>query len=115
VNPDIAPTALDELILTVVVDNATDTLSTVDAGIPQLPEVLSLLGRIPPTRRHDGHDAIAVFDHFCVACHGLSVLVRGRRGDESHTMLFDVGPYGDVCRQPCRRVCSPRNVAVEQE
>jgi len=96
VNPDIAPTALDELILTVVVDNATDTLSTVDAGIPQLPEVLSLLGRIPPTRRHDGHDAIAVFDHFCVACHGLSVLVRGRRGNESHTILFDVGPYGDV-------------------
>src|SRR6476659_8409319 len=95
-NPDVVPAALDELILTVVVDNATDTLSSVDAGIPQLPEVLSLLGRIPPTRRHDGHDAIAVFDHFCVACHGLSVLVRGRRGNESHTMLFDVGPYGDV-------------------
>src|SRR5689334_15413600 len=49
-NPDVVPAALDELVLTVVVDNATDTLSSVDAGIPQLPEVLSLLGRVPPTR-----------------------------------------------------------------
>ena len=39
---------------------------------------------------------MSVFDHLCVACHGLSVLVTGRAGDESPTMLFDVGPYGDV-------------------
>ena len=51
VNPDNAPTALDELILTVVVDNSTDTLSTVDPGIPQLPEVLSLLGQRARTLR----------------------------------------------------------------
>jgi 7,8-dihydropterin-6-yl-methyl-4-(beta-D-ribofuranosyl)aminobenzene 5'-phosphate synthase len=37
-----------------------------------------------------------VFDHLCVACHGFSVLVTGRIGDESRTVLFDVGPYGDV-------------------
>jgi 7,8-dihydropterin-6-yl-methyl-4-(beta-D-ribofuranosyl)aminobenzene 5'-phosphate synthase len=93
---EIVPVVLDELVLTVVVDNATDNLSSVDSGIPQLPEVVSLLGRIPATRHHEGHDAIVVFDQLCVACHGLSVLVQGRRGAESHTMLFDVGPYGDV-------------------
>jgi len=93
--PSDAP-VLDELILTVVVDNETDTLSSVDEGIPQMPEMMSLLGRIEPCRHHDGHPGISVFDHLCVACHGLSVLVTGRQGDETRTMLFDVGPYGDV-------------------
>ena len=87
---------LDKLTVTVIVDNETDGLSSVDAGIPQVSEVVSLLGRISPTRRHDGHDCIPVFDHLCVACHGLSVLVSGEVGDEGHTALFDVGPYGDV-------------------
>lgn len=93
---NVRSTPLDELTITVVVDNETDNLSSIDAGIPQLPEVASLLGRIPATRQHEGHDCIAVFGHLCVACHGLSVLVTGRVGDERHTVLFDVGPYGDV-------------------
>ena len=87
---------LDELTLTVVVDNETDTLSSVDAGVPQLPEVASHLGRRPASRRHDGQDCVTVFDHLCVACHGLSVLATGRVGESVHTVLFDVGPYGDV-------------------
>ena len=37
-----------------------------------------------------------MFEHLCVACHGLSVLLTGRVGDERHSVLFDVGPYGDV-------------------
>jgi 7,8-dihydropterin-6-yl-methyl-4-(beta-D-ribofuranosyl)aminobenzene 5'-phosphate synthase len=89
-------TILDELVVTVVVDNETDTLSSIDTGIPQLPEAASLLGRIPPTREHEGHPGIAVFDHLCVACHGLSVLLEGRVGEERHAVLFDIGPYGDV-------------------
>jgi 7,8-dihydropterin-6-yl-methyl-4-(beta-D-ribofuranosyl)aminobenzene 5'-phosphate synthase len=87
---------LDELTLTVVVDNETDTLSSIDAGIDQVPEVASLLGRIEPTRSHDGHPGICVFDHLCVACHGLSVLATARVGERTATVLFDVGPYGDV-------------------
>ncbi len=87
---------LDALELTVVVDNETDTLSSVDDGLPQQPEIVSLVARIPPSRHHDGHPGHAVFDHLCVACHGLSVLVTGRSGEETRTMLFDVGPYGDV-------------------
>jgi len=92
----LTPTPLDELLVTVVVDNETDNLSSTDPGIPRLPEVASLLGRIPPARQHEGHDAIPVLGHLCVACHGLSVLLTGRVGDERHTVLFDVGPYGDV-------------------
>src|SRR5262249_31788901 len=44
------------------------------------------------------------FDQLCVACHGLSVLVQGRLGDESHAMLFDVGPYGDVWIDNAKRL-----------
>lgn len=87
---------LDALELIVVVDNETDTLSSVDAGVDQMPEIASLLGRLPPSREHDGHPGVCVFDHLCVACHGLSVLVRGTKGGETRTALFDVGPYGDV-------------------
>jgi len=40
------PTApeLDELTITIVVDNATDTLSSTAPGIPQPPEIAYLLG-----------------------------------------------------------------------
>lgn len=88
--------ALDALTLIVVVDNETDTLSSVDPGVPQLPEVANHLARRTPDRSHDGHDCVTVFDHLCVACHGFSVLATGRVDGEDRTVLFDVGPYGDV-------------------
>ena len=79
-----------------MVDNETDTLSSIDPGLPQLPEVATHLQRVPPVEQADGTPSIQVFDHLCVACHGLSVLARARRGGQNHTVLFDVGPYGDV-------------------
>src|SRR3954452_16342947 len=87
---------LDELTITIVVDNATDTLSSIAAGIPQLPEIAYLLGGIPPTGQHDGHNCVVAFDQLCVACHGFSALATGRQGDHTATVLFDIGPYGDV-------------------
>ena len=39
----------DQLTITIVVDNATDTLSSIDPGIPQLPEIAYLLGGVPAT------------------------------------------------------------------
>jgi 7,8-dihydropterin-6-yl-methyl-4-(beta-D-ribofuranosyl)aminobenzene 5'-phosphate synthase len=73
-DPDEAP-ALDELTITIVVDNATDTLSS---------------------GQHDGHDCVVGFDQLCVACHGFSALAKARRGERTATVLFDVGPYSDV-------------------
>jgi 7,8-dihydropterin-6-yl-methyl-4-(beta-D-ribofuranosyl)aminobenzene 5'-phosphate synthase len=87
---------LDALDLLVVVDNETDTLSSVDDGVPQIPEVMHLLARRPADRVHEGHECKVVFDQLCCACHGYSVLATGRRGTETHTVLFDVGPYPDV-------------------
>jgi 7,8-dihydropterin-6-yl-methyl-4-(beta-D-ribofuranosyl)aminobenzene 5'-phosphate synthase len=94
--PASAAPELDELTVTIIVDNATDTLSSIGSGIPQLPEMASLLGSIPPSGQHDGHDCVVAFEHLCVACHGFSALATARRGDRTATVLFDVGPYGDV-------------------
>ena len=88
--------SLDELRLLVVVDNATDTLSSIAEGVPQTPEVAQHLPRVPVTRTHDGHPGKVVFDRLCWAAHGFSVLVTGRRGQDERTILLDVGPYADV-------------------
>jgi 7,8-dihydropterin-6-yl-methyl-4-(beta-D-ribofuranosyl)aminobenzene 5'-phosphate synthase len=83
---------LDELAITIVVDNATDTLSSINPGVPQLPEMAYLLMGIPPTGEYDGHACVVAFDHLCVA----SALATARQGERTATVLFDVGPYGDV-------------------
>ncbi len=92
---ELAP-QLDSLELLVVMDNETDTLSSVDPDVAQIPEIASLIDRVPPSGEHQGHPTVCVFDQLCVACHGLSVLVTGVHGAERRTMLFDVGPYADT-------------------
>src|SRR6476659_6956383 len=46
---------LDELLVTVVVDNATDTLSSIPAGVPQRSELAGLLDG-PFIGTHEGHE-----------------------------------------------------------
>ncbi|HTS21205.1 MAG TPA: MBL fold metallo-hydrolase [Casimicrobiaceae bacterium] len=97
--PDSLPAGiavLDELEILVVVDNETDTLSSVDAGIPLTPEAAHLAARTPSSRTHEGHECKVVFDKLCCACHGLSVLITGRKDGRERCMLFDVGPYPDL-------------------
>jgi 7,8-dihydropterin-6-yl-methyl-4-(beta-D-ribofuranosyl)aminobenzene 5'-phosphate synthase len=96
--------ALDELELLVVVDNETDTLSSVDDGVPQIPEVAHLAARTPPSRKHEGHDCKEVFDQLCCACHGLSVLATGRREGRTRRLLFDIGPYPDLWLDNAKRL-----------
>ena len=84
--------ALDALDLLVVVDNESDTLSSVDKGVPQLPELGRLVARVPHLAPKDGHDCVEPWGHLCLACHGFSALVTGRRGSEERSVLFDVGP-----------------------
>ena len=49
--------ALDALDLLVVVDNESDTLSSVDKGVPQLPELGRLVARVPHLAPKDGMTA----------------------------------------------------------
>jgi 7,8-dihydropterin-6-yl-methyl-4-(beta-D-ribofuranosyl)aminobenzene 5'-phosphate synthase len=96
--------ALDELEILVVVDNETDTLSSVDDGVPQIPEIVHLAARTPSSRKHDGHDCKVVLDQLCCACHGLSVLVTGRANGQVRRLLFDVGPYPDIWLDNAKRL-----------
>lgn len=95
---------LEELEILVVVDNETDTLSSVDDGVPQIPEIVHLAARTPPSREYAGHECKTVFDRLCCACHGLSVLITGRRDGQEQSMLFDVGPYPDIWLDNARRL-----------
>ena len=67
--------ALDALDLLVVVDNESDTLSSVDKGVPQLPELGRLVARVPHRAPIDGHDCVEPWGHLCLGCHGLSVIL----------------------------------------
>ena len=53
---------------------------------------------------HGPHEGHVVFDHLCLACHGLAVLVTARRGAAARTALLDVGPDGDVWLANAKRL-----------
>ena len=76
--------AVDRLDVLVVVDNATDSLSTNPRNV--IPEWTGLLtgGRL---RMISGQN-------ICCAHHGLSLLIRAHLGGETRTLLFDAGPEG---------------------
>ena len=86
---------LDELRLVVVVDNETDTLSSID-NAEQTAESADLLSRLEPAEVVDGHARTTVFDHLCCACHGFSLLLTGLLNGEERSVLFDVGPYPEI-------------------
>jgi 7,8-dihydropterin-6-yl-methyl-4-(beta-D-ribofuranosyl)aminobenzene 5'-phosphate synthase len=75
--------AVDELEALVLLDNATDSLST-NAGTT-VPEWVGLLqrGRLPKLSG----------EATCCAHHGLSLLLTAHVGREKHTLLFDAGPH----------------------
>jgi 7,8-dihydropterin-6-yl-methyl-4-(beta-D-ribofuranosyl)aminobenzene 5'-phosphate synthase len=78
--PDVLP--VDRLEVLVLVDNATDSLSTNPTNV--IPEWSGLLtgGRL---RMISGQN-------ICCAHHGLSLLISAQLGSEKRTLLFDAGP-----------------------
>ncbi len=95
---------LDELEILVVVDNEIDTLSSIDQGVPQVPEIIQLAARVPASRKYEGQECKRVFDQLCCGCHGLSVLITGRQGPRQGRMLFDTGPYPDIWLDNAQRL-----------
>src|SRR5215470_15576827 len=80
---------VDRLDVLVLVDNATDNLSTTPKHV--VPEWTGLrrAGRLPEL----SGGAI------CCAHHGLSLLITTHVGDETHAVLFDAGPEGATLRR----------------
>ncbi|HVB79182.1 MAG TPA: MBL fold metallo-hydrolase [Candidatus Binataceae bacterium] len=76
-----SPTPVDKIEIQVLVDNATDSLSSIPAHAESEFAYLERRGM----RELSG-------DSLCCACHGLSLLITATRGAHRHTVLFDSGP-----------------------
>jgi 7,8-dihydropterin-6-yl-methyl-4-(beta-D-ribofuranosyl)aminobenzene 5'-phosphate synthase len=72
---------VDQVEIHVLIDNVTDSLSSVPAHAETEFAYLA---------RHGMRELTG--DHLCCACHGLSCLITAHRGPHRHTVLFDSGP-----------------------
>ena len=75
------PEAVDRLEFQVLIDNVTDSLSTVPPNVTLEWPALMRAGM----RQLSGKCQ-------CCANHGLALIIRAFRGTQSHTILFDAGP-----------------------
>ena len=75
---------VDRLEITVIVDNATDGLSTTPKHVVGEWASLQAAGRL----------SVISGEAICHAHHGLSLLITAHRDDERRTVLIDAGPEG---------------------
>jgi 7,8-dihydropterin-6-yl-methyl-4-(beta-D-ribofuranosyl)aminobenzene 5'-phosphate synthase len=72
---------VDKVEVQVLIDNATDSLSTISA---------SAESEFAYLERHGLRELSG--DSLCCACHGLSLVITATRGASRHSVLFDSGP-----------------------
>jgi 7,8-dihydropterin-6-yl-methyl-4-(beta-D-ribofuranosyl)aminobenzene 5'-phosphate synthase len=87
---------VDSVEVHVLVDNVTDSLSTVPSFVET--ELAGL------TRRRQGSWVLGG-SCLCCAAHGLSCLVTVRKGNTTRTLLFDTGPEDRTFEQNVSRLC----------
>jgi len=86
---------VDSVEIDVLVDNATDSLSTVPAFVET--EFAGLA-------RRRGSAWVLAGSSLCCAAHGLACLVTVRRGEERRTLLMDAGPEDRTLEQNVSRL-----------
>lgn len=89
------PAAVDSLDIQVIVDNVTDSLSSVPSFIET--ELVGL-------SRRRGAAWLLGGGCLCCAAHGLSCLLTVKKGGAMHTVLFDTGPEDRVFEQNVSRL-----------
>ncbi len=84
---------VDRLEVHILVDNATDSLSSVPAHVES---EFSYLQR----------NGMRIMSGKCICCasHGLSCLITAYRGDAKHSVLFDTGPEADTFERNTQRL-----------
>jgi len=85
--------AVDKVEMHVIIDNATDSLSSIPAHAESEFAYLARSGM----RELAG-------DSLCCACHGLSHLITAHRGDSRRSVLFDSGPEEYAFERNCTRL-----------
>lgn len=73
---------VDAVEVTVLVDNVTDSLSTVPRDVRNETALLRKAGSLP----------MAAGEYRCCANHGLSLIITARAGRDRQTVIFDAGP-----------------------
>jgi 7,8-dihydropterin-6-yl-methyl-4-(beta-D-ribofuranosyl)aminobenzene 5'-phosphate synthase len=86
-------TPVDKLEIQVLVDNATDNLSSVPGFVET---------ELAYLERHGMTELTG--DCLCCACHGLSLLIVASRGASRHAVLFDSGPEEYAFERNSRRL-----------
>ncbi|MBL7481090.1 MBL fold metallo-hydrolase [Legionella bononiensis] len=76
---------VDTLQVQVIVDNVTDSLSTVPSNVTHEMDYLE----------HHGMEELSG-ECLCCGAHGLSLLITASKGSSTHSLLFDAGPEGEV-------------------
>src|SRR5437588_8255214 len=84
---------VDKVEIQVLIDNATDGLSSVPAHAESEFAYLARSGMQELTG-----------DSLCCACHGLSYLITAYRGNSRRTFLFDSGPEEYAFERNCARI-----------
>lgn len=91
---------LDTLEIHVIVDNITDSLSSVPANVTHEMDYLEQHGM----KELSG-------ECLCCGAHGLSLLITAKQGNNKQTVLFDAGPEGQVLKQNLARLhINPSNI-----
>src|ERR1700689_5461135 len=84
---------VDRLEVHILVDNASDSLSSVPKHVETEFSYLHRKG-------------MRILSGKCICCatHGLSCLITAHRGSASHTVLFDTGPEADTFERNSQRL-----------
>ena len=93
---------IDTLTVQVIVDNVTDSLSSVPHNVTH--EMTYL--------RNNGMEELAG-ECLCCGAHGLSLLLTAHKGTEKHTLLFDAGPEGEVFKRNMGKLNIPPQMIEE--
>ena len=85
--------SVDRLDVHILVDNTTDSLSSIPAHAESEFSYLRRKG-------------MRILSGKCICCanHGLSCLLTAHRGETSHTVLFDTGPEADTFERNTHRL-----------
>src|SRR5205814_9234716 len=89
----IKPRPVDRLEVHILVDNATDSLSSVPSHVETEFAYLCRKG-------------MRILSGKCICCanHGLSCLITAHRDGVAHTVLFDTGPEADTFERNTRQL-----------
>lgn len=93
---------VDKLQIQVLVDNITDSLSTVPENVTH--EMAYL-------RKHGMTELSG--ECLCCGAHGLSLLLTATKGSTTHTVLFDAGPEGEVFKRNVSKLNADLNKIEE--